>query len=39
MTIASAPGGEPDFMRSDLEFDYTADDFHDLATQLGCEDQ
>lgn len=31
------PLGEPDFMKSDMEFDYTAEDFHDLADQLGCE--
>jgi 2-haloacid dehalogenase len=30
------PLGEPEFMKSDIEFDYVADDFHDLADQLGC---
>ena len=31
------PLGEPEFMRSDHEFDFVADDFHDLADQLGCD--
>jgi 2-haloacid dehalogenase len=30
------PLGEPELMKSDIEFDYVADDFHDLADQLGC---
>ena len=30
------PLGEPDFMKSEAEFDFIADDFHDLADQLGC---
>ena len=30
------PLGEPAFMKSEAEFDYVADDFHDLADQLGC---
>ena len=30
------PLGEPEFMKSDVEFDYVADDFDDLADQLDC---
>lgn len=30
------PLGEPEFMKSEVEFDYIADDFHDLADQLNC---
>jgi len=30
------PLGEPDFMKSEIEFDYVAEDFNDLADQLGC---
>lgn len=31
------PLGEPELMKSDITFDYVADDFNDLADQLGCE--
>ena len=31
------PLGEPALMKSDHVFDYVADDFHDLADQLGCD--
>jgi 2-haloacid dehalogenase len=30
------PLGEPELMRSDLDFDFVAEDFNDLADQLGC---
>ncbi len=30
------PAGEPDFMKSEMNYDYVADDFNDLADQLGC---
>ena len=30
------PRGEPEFMKSEANFDYIADDFHDLADQLDC---
>jgi 2-haloacid dehalogenase len=30
------PLGEPEFMKSELDFDFVADDFHDLADQLDC---
>ena len=30
------PLGEPKLMRSDLDFDFVAEDFNDLADQLGC---
>lgn len=30
------PLGEPEFMKSEVKFDYIADDFHDLADQLDC---
>jgi 2-haloacid dehalogenase len=31
------PRGEPQFMKSEIDFDYVAEDFHDLADQLGCQ--
>jgi 2-haloacid dehalogenase len=31
------PVGEPDFMKSDMDFDFAAEDFNDLADQLGCD--
>jgi 2-haloacid dehalogenase len=31
------PLGEADFMKSEIACDYVADDFHDLADQLGCD--
>lgn len=31
------PLGEPEFMKSEMKFDYVAEDFHDLADQLGCD--
>jgi 2-haloacid dehalogenase len=30
------PLGEPELMKSEMKFDYVAEDFHDLADQLGC---
>jgi 2-haloacid dehalogenase len=30
------PIGEPEFMKSETDFDYVAEDFHDLADQLDC---
>ena len=30
------PLGEPELMKSEIEFDYVAEDFHDLADQLEC---
>jgi len=30
------PLGEPELMKSETKFDYVAEDFHDLADQLGC---
>jgi 2-haloacid dehalogenase len=30
------PLGEPEIMKSEIEFDYVAEDFHDLADQLQC---
>jgi 2-haloacid dehalogenase len=30
------PLGEPELMKSEINFDYVADDFHDLADQLDC---